>query len=71
MGFRSGTPSGKSFGITTAISAPPPQSEDLNAPQLSVIRETPYIARRERNAHAHKTKLGEEKGDSDAGIKVG
>jgi hypothetical protein len=50
---------------------PPPQSEDLNAPQLSVIRTTPYNSCYEENAHAHKTKRGEEKGDSDAEIKVG
>ena len=46
MGFRSGTSTGKSFGITTAISLPPPQSDDLNAPQIRVIRATPYIAHR-------------------------
>jgi len=62
---------GKAFGIRTAISLPPPQSDDLNAPQLSVIRATPYNSCHERNAHAHKTKRGEEKGDSDAEIKVG
>jgi hypothetical protein len=71
MGFRSGTSTGKSFGITTAISLPPPQSDDLNTPQISVIRATPYNSFHERNTHAHKTKRGEEKGDSDAGIKVG
>jgi hypothetical protein len=52
-------------------SLPPPQSDDLNAPQISVIRATPYNSCYEENAHAHKTKRGEEKGDSDAQIKVG
>ena len=47
------------------------QSDDLNAPQLSDIRATPRNPSYERNAHAHKTKRGEEKGDSDPEIKVG
>jgi len=31
----------------------------------------PHIARRKENAHAQKTKRGDEKGDSDAENKVG
>jgi hypothetical protein len=70
MGFRSGTSTGKSFGITTAISLPPPQSDDLNAAQLSAIRATGNNSCHERNAHAHKTKLESEEGDSHAEIEI-
>ena len=71
MEFRSGTSSGKAFGITTSISVPPPQSDDLNAPQISVIRATPYNSCHERNAHAHKAKFSSEEIGSNSGIEGG
>jgi hypothetical protein len=57
-------------GSGVIVSVRPPQSEDLNAPQLSVIRATPYNSCHEGNAHAYKTKLESEKSGSDAGIEV-
>jgi len=44
---------------------------DLITPYIKVIRAMPHIARRKENAHAHKTKRGEEKVDPDTEIKIG
>src|ERR1017187_4613115 len=56
--------------LDSSDSLPPPQSEDLKAAPLTGIRATPYNSCRERNAHAHKTKLGSEEIGSNAEIEI-